>query len=98
MVAVGKGGKILSRDCDFLIIADDIEDFGSTAQPSGRAATKRWWTTTLSSRVEAHTAVVVIGSRQHSDDLYNSLLDNNAWDNIVEQAHSDDCEIPETRF
>lgn len=32
MVAVGKGGKILSRDCD-LIIADDIEDFGSTAQP-----------------------------------------------------------------
>ena len=30
MVAVGKGGKILSRDCD-LIIADDIEDFGSTA-------------------------------------------------------------------
>ena len=94
MVAVGKGGKILSRDCD-LIIADDIEDFGSTAQPSGRAATKRWWTTTLSSRVEAHTAVVVIGSRQHSDDLYNSLLDNNAWNNIVEQAHSDDCEIPE---
>ena len=97
MVAVGKGGKILSRDCD-LIIADDIEDFGSTAQPSGRAATKRWWTTTLSSRVEAHTAVVVIGSRQHSDDLYNSLLDNNAWDNIVEQAHSDDCEIPEQDF
>ena len=49
----------------------------------------------MSSRVEEHTAVVVIGSRQHSDDLYNSLLDNNAWDNIVEQAHSDDCEIPE---
>lgn len=95
MVAVGKGGKILSRDCD-LIIADDIEDFGSTAQPSGRAATKRWWTTTLSSRVEAHTSVVVIGSRQHSDDLYNSLLENNAWETIVEQAHSDDCEIPET--
>ncbi len=97
MVAVGKGGKILSRDCD-LIIADDIEDFGSTAQPSGRAATKRWWTTTLSSRVEAHTSVVVIGSRQHSDDLYNSLLENNAWENIVEQAHSDDCEIPEADF
>ena len=90
MVAVGKGGKILSRDCD-LIIADDIEDFGSTAQPSGRAATKRWWTTTLSSRVESHTSVVVIGSRQHADDLYNSLLDNNAWENIVEQAHSDSC-------
>ena len=33
MVAVGKGGKILSRDCD-LIIADDIEDHGTTIQPS----------------------------------------------------------------
>ena len=97
MVAVGKGGKILSRDCD-LIIADDIEDFGSTAQPSGRAATKRWWTTTLSSRVEAHTAVVVIGSRQHADDLYNSLYENNAWENIIEQAHSDDCELSEEDF
>ena len=86
MVA-SKSGK--SRDCD-LIIADDIEDFGSTAQPSGRAILKRWWTTTLSS-VESHTSVVVKGSRQHADDLYNSLLDNNAWENIVEQVHSDSC-------
>ena len=32
MIGIGKGGKILSRDCD-LIIADDIEDHASTAQP-----------------------------------------------------------------
>ena len=59
MVAVGKGGKILSRDCD-LIIADDIEDHSTTIQPSSREQTKRWWTTTLSSRKEEHTAIVVI--------------------------------------
>ena len=40
MVAVGKGGKILSRDCD-LIIADDIEDHGTTVQPSSREQTQR---------------------------------------------------------
>ena len=73
MVAVGKGGKILSRDCD-LIIADDIEDHQTTMQPGARENTRQWWTTTLSSRKEEHTAVVVIGSRQHWDDLYNHLF------------------------
>ena len=92
MVAVGKGGKILSRDCD-LIIADDIEDHGTTIQPSSREQTKRWWTTTLSSRKEEHTAIVVIGSRQHPDDLYNSLIDNDEWHKIIESAHSLDIPI-----
>ena len=46
MIGIGKGGKILSRDCD-LIIADDIEDHASTAQPRARHNTKNWWTTTL---------------------------------------------------
>jgi len=75
MVAVGKGGKILSRDCD-IIIADDIEDHQTTQQPGARESTRQWWTTTLSSRKEEHTAIVVIGSRQHPDDLYNHLLDS----------------------
>ena len=95
MVAVGKGGKILSRDCD-LIIADDIEDHGTTIQPSAREQTRQWWTTTLSSRKEEHTAVVVIGSRQHPEDLYNFLLENPEFDHIVEEAHSTECILPET--
>ena len=94
MIGIGKGGKILSRDCD-LIIADDIEDHASTAQPSARNNTKNWWTTTLASRKEEHTAIIVIGSRQHPDDLYNSLLDSEAWETIVEEAHDTSCTIPE---
>ena len=94
MVAVGKGGKILSRDCD-LIIADDIEDHGTTIQPSAREQTRQWWTTTLSSRKEEHTAIVVIGSRQHPEDLYNFLLDNPEFDTLVEEAHSSECILPE---
>ena len=95
MVAVGKGGKILSRDCD-IIIADDIEDHGTTVQPSAREQTRQWWTTTLSSRKEEHTAIVVIGSRQHPEDLYNFLLDNPEMETIVEEAHSSECVLPET--
>jgi hypothetical protein len=94
MVAVGKGGKILSRDCD-LIIADDIEDHGTTVQPSAREQTRQWWTTTLSSRKEEHTAIVVIGSRQHPEDLYNFLLENPQMTTIVEEAHSTECVLPE---
>ena len=97
MVAVGKGGKILSRDCD-LIIADDIEDHGTTIQPSAREQTRQWWTTTLSSRKEEHTAVVVIGSRQHPEDLYNFLLENPEFETIVEEAHSSECILPETEI
>ena len=94
MGAGGKGGKILSRDCD-LIIADDIEDHQTTQQPGARESTRQWWTTTLSSRKEEHTAVVVIGSRQHPDDLYNHLLDSDNFTSIVETAHKMECEIPE---
>ena len=84
MVGIGRGGKILSRDCD--IIADDMKTIVHL-QPASRENTRNWWTTTLSSRKEEHTAMVVIGSRQHYDDLYSHLLDNESWLTIVEEAH-----------
>jgi len=94
MVGIGRGGKILSRDCD-IIIADDIEDHSSTMQPSSRQNTRNWWTTTLSSRKEEHTAMVVIGSRQHYDDLYSHLLENESWITTVEEAHDTGCTLPD---
>ena len=94
IVGLGRGGKILSRDCD-LIICDDVEDHSSTMQPSSRENTRNWWTTTLSSRKEDHTAVIVIGSRQHHDDLYHHLLDNESWKTTVEEAHDTGCTLPE---
>ncbi len=94
MVGIGRGGKILSRDCD-IIIADDIEDHSSTMQPASRENTRNWWTTTLSSRKEEHTAMVVIGSRQHYDDLYSHLLENESWKTTVEEAHDTACTLPD---
>ena len=85
MVAVGRGGKILSRDAD-MIVVDDIEDDDSTHTPTSREKTRRWWGITVGSRKEEHTALVVIGSRQHPDDLYGHLLEQDGWRVIVEQA------------
>jgi len=92
MVGIGRGGKILSRDCD-IIIGDDLEDHSSTMQPASRENTRNWWTTTLSSRKEEHTAIIVIGSRQHYDDLYSHLLDNESWQTLVEEAHDTSCTV-----
>lgn len=91
--AIGRGGKILSRDAD-LIITDDIEDNDSVASPTTREATKSWWSSDLATRKEEHTAWVNIGSRQHMDDIHGWLLKSPSWKKIVEQAHDPSCRLP----
>lgn len=93
MVAVGKGGKLLSRDAD-LVVADDIVDADSVKTPKQRDDDKTWFNTQVSSRKEAHTALMDIGSRQHHEDLHGSLIVNPAFTAIVEHAHDPACEIP----
>lgn len=95
MVAIGRAGKILSRDVD-LIICDDIEDFDSTLQEGVRSQTRHWWFNTVESRKEEHTAWVTIGSRQHPDDLYSYLLEDDEWASIVDSAHDPECAIEES--
>lgn len=92
MVAVGRAGKILSRDCD-VIIVDDIEDQESTESPTTRVRTRTWVTNTLESRKEDHTSMFCIGSRQHPDDLYGYLLDDPLWTSHVDSAHAQTCTI-----
>lgn len=91
MVAVSRGKKVLSKDTD-LIVCDDIEDFDSTVQPSNRTNTRKWFGTQLDSRKEEHTAMVVIGSRQHPDDLYSYNLEDPNFINIVNPAHDPSCD------
>lgn len=93
MVAVGKGGKLLSRDAD-LIVADDIIDADSVKSPTQREHDELWFNTAVSSRKEAHTALMAIGSRQHHEDLWGALTRNRAFSSIVEHAHDPMCEVP----
>ncbi|MFH2071703.1 MAG: hypothetical protein ABIJ75_02505 [Actinomycetota bacterium] len=94
MQAVGRNGRILSRDVDFMIV-DDIEDNASTSTPGSLADTRKWFAITAGSRKEEHTGVVVIGSRQDPEDLYGHLIDNPEWSVIVTEAHSSACELDE---
>jgi hypothetical protein len=94
MKAVGRGGRLRSQDTDF-IVNDDIEDEKSTVQPMTREETRRWWTTGPDSRKEEHSALFYVGSRAHPDDLGGHLLENPAYDQVVEHAHDPACKIPE---
>jgi hypothetical protein len=93
IVALGKGGKILSRDADWIVF-DDIVDHDSVQSPATRNKDHSWMNTQLSSRKEEHTAMTGIGSRQHHDDMWGRLEKNPAWDAIVEHAHDPECTLP----
>lgn len=93
MRAVGKRGKLLSKDADFVFL-DDIQDREAYDSPASREMDVRWVNSQVSSRKEAHTGIGVIGSRQHHEDLYGRLEGNSTWTSIVESAHSLSCNIP----
>lgn len=93
LVAIGKGGQLLSRDADGIVF-DDIVDHKSTRLPGQRSSDLEWAATQLGSRKEEHTGIIGIGSRQHHDDLWGHLVENPVWESLVEQAHDPDCELP----
>lgn len=93
MRAIGKGGKLLSKDVD-LGVLDDVQDQDSVWSPSSRQKDEHWINTQVSSRKEDHTGLVKIGSRQHHEDLDGKLIPNLAWESIVEHAHDPACTLP----
>ena len=95
--AVGRGQKILSMDVD-LIICDDIEDFDSTINEKSRSDTRNWMFNNVESRKEEHTAWLVIGSRQHPDDLYDYILADDEWSTQVDSAHDPKCIKPSDEY
>lgn len=92
MLAVGRGGRILSLNAD-MIVVDDIEDFESTVLPNQRRKTRRYFNQDIDSRKEEHTCLVCIGSRQHIDDLWGYNLKDPNFRTIVNSAHDPDCDL-----
>lgn len=93
ITALGKGGRLLSRDAD-LIVFDDIVDYESASMPASRKKDIEWFGQDLASRKEEHTAMVGIGSRQHHAEIWGTLAANPAWRSIIEHAHDPACNLP----
>ena len=94
MVAIGKGGSLLSRDAD-LIVCDDLQEHKHIRSPSMREKDVDWFFTDLMSRKMPDTGLAVIGSRQHVDDIYKHILDrSDQWTVKVYPVHDPACTLP----
>ncbi len=93
-LGIGRGAKILSLNADILI-GDDIEDHDSTKSETNRKETRNWFSTQFDSRKEEHTAMFLIGSRQHVADLYSYNIADPNFRVVINTAHDPDCIIPE---
>lgn len=96
MVAVGKGGSLLSRDADGIVI-DDMQEMKKLRSPTVREADQEWFFGDLLSRKEPHTGMAVIGTRQHVDDIYSHIIrqSDRLWTKRIYQIHDPACLIPD---
>jgi hypothetical protein len=96
MVALGKGGSILSRDADVLIV-DDMQEHKHIRSPGIREDDAEWFFTDLMSRKLPNTGVAVIGSRQHLQDIYSEIMKRPSenWAIKVYPVHDPSCLVDE---
>jgi hypothetical protein len=86
MWCAGVEGKILSLDCDFIVV-DDPADPDRSYTPGGRAKIENWFKQKLITRKMNFTGLVMISSRVHVLDLYSNFLDSKTWTTIIDRAH-----------
>lgn len=98
MVALGRGGSILSRDADLIIIDDPQEHTELDTSPTARAKHIEWFFTDFMSRKEEHTGIAFIGSRQHLEDIPSECLERGGWKVMTYHAHDPSCEKPKTPY
>lgn len=95
MVAIGKGGSILSRDAD-VVIVDDLQEHKHIRSPGMRQKDVEWFFTDLMSRKLPKTGIAVIGSRQHLEDIYSEIMKRgNEWTIKTYPVHDPGCTISE---
>jgi len=85
MFAGGLWSAIINRRFDLLVCDDICDDENMVTAESRRKVKQRFYEVMLPC-VEPGGRVVVIGTRQHFDDVYADLLSNELWVTIVEQA------------
>ena len=93
MLALGRDSEILSRDIDILIV-DDLESLKSTREPAQRRRAKGTFAE-IGTRKTEQACWLNICSRQHPDDVPNSLMkgnDTQAWRIMVDTAHAE-CDL-----
>lgn len=82
MKSRGVGSPITGEGADLIIIDDPIKNSQDAASPVKREALWDAWNTTIKSRIQDRTKIIVIQTRWHEEDLYGRLKDN-AFSTVV---------------
>ena len=87
LVAIGRSG-VASLNADLVVVDDAVADRAEAESPAIRDKTWDWMSSDVMSRMEPHTAVIVSGSRWHSDDMMGRIKDrySDRWDWLVLQG------------
>ena len=72
--AVGVGGAITGRGFKIGIIDDPFKNREEADSPVTRESVHKWWKSTFYTRQEGNSAIIVILTRWHDDDLAGRLL------------------------
>lgn len=72
--AVGVGGTITGKGFKIGIIDDPFKNREEADSPVTRESVYRWWRSTFYTRQEGNTAIILILTRWHDDDLAGRLL------------------------
>lgn len=85
VTALGASGAVISRHYD-LIVADDVVTFETGRTAGQRDKLREWWGTALLPTAEKWADVIVIGTRYHPDDLYQTLIESGNYEVLTQAA------------
>ncbi|MGH7484519.1 MAG: phage terminase large subunit, partial [bacterium] len=71
---IGRGGAVVGRGADLLVIDDPLRDAQEAASSNIRSQLHQWFSEVAYTRLQPGAAVVVISTRWHEDDLAGWLL------------------------
>lgn len=83
---LGRGGAGTGKPADIFIIDDPIKDDEEAQSPTIREKVWQWFTKVAYTRCHAMSAIVIVHTRWHEDDLIGRLLDKDHPDHDPEIA------------
>lgn len=91
MAFVGRGGSGTGKPADFLWVDDPLKDNIEAQSDSTRQEVWDWFNKVATSRIHSGSAIVIVHTRWHTDDLIGRLMDpdhperNKAYKGIAEK-------------
>ena len=82
---IGRGGSGTGKSADLVVIDDPLKNAEEAESPTVRRKLHEWYSKVIYSRAKSTTAIVVIQTRWHEDDLIGKLCDPEHPDRVKDE-------------